>query len=392
MMNRTGADNRRRALAAAAAMMCILVAAGCSGDGGKPNASASGDGAGVSKTVTANLAKYSARMDPTYTAPAYSAAAARGKTVWWVPTDTSNPFIAVVGQNLKDALASQGVKLTVCDGKNNPVDANNCIGQAISQQASAIQVDGFLPKVYSQQLASAAAAKIPVFSGAAQDASEPLAEGLTGQSSQAFKLAGMLLSDWVVKHSGGSAKSLFVSVPDVAGAGQELEAYKKEMAQECPGCKVIDKGVTLANWATDIAPTTSAALIGNPSLSYVVPAFDPMTQFTDPAIKQAGKASSVTVATVNGSVQPMQDLKDGSVVGVEIGLDLNALGYIEADLILRALTGQPQPSTFPVAPVRVFDTTNIGELTLSEQAQADGSWYTITPGATKEFFTKLWRG
>lgn len=391
MTNRTDVDNRRRALVTAAAMTCILVAAGCS-SGGKPNVSASGDGAGVSKTVIANLAEYSARTDPTYAAPAYSATAARGKTVWWVPTDTSNPFIAVVGQNLKDALASQGVKLTVCDGKNNPVDANNCIGQAISQQTSGIQVDGFLPEVYSQQLARAASAKIPVFSGAAQDASEPLAEGLTGQSSQAFKLAGKLLADWVIKHSGGSGTSLFISVPDVAGAGQELDGYRKEMAQECPGCKVIDKGVTLANWATDIAPTTSAALVGNPSLSFVVPAFDPMVQFTDPAIKQAGKASSVTVATVNGSVQPMQDLKGGSVVGVEIGVDLNALGYIEADLIMRALTGQPQPSTFPVAPVRVFDSTNIGELTLSEQSQADGSWYTNTPGATKEFFTKLWRG
>lgn len=392
MTNRTGADNRRRTLAAAAAMTCVLAAVGCSSGGGGPNASASSGGAGVSESVTANLARYSARIDPTYTAPAYSAAAARGKTVWWVPTDTSNPFIAVVGQNLKDALASQGVEMKVCDGKNNPVDANNCIGQAISQQASAIQVDGFLPEVYSQQLASAAAAKIPVFSGAAQDASEPLAAGLTGQSSQPFKLGGMLLADWVAKKSGGSGESLFVSVPDVAGAGQELEEYKKEMAQECPGCKVVDKGVTLANWATDIAPTTSAALVGNPSLSYVVPAFDPMTQFTDPAIKQAGKASSVTVATFNGSVQPMQDLKDGSVVGVEIGIDLNALGYIEADLILRALSGQPQPSTFPVAPVRVFDSTNIGELTLSAGAQADGSWYTNTPGATKEFFTKLWRG
>jgi len=366
------------------------VLAGCST--ASRSGSTSSDSADLPPSAAAALVKYSQYGTPSYVGAAFNASAAHGKTVWWVPNDTGNPFLAILGQNLTAALSSQGVKVTSCDGQNNPADTNGCINQAIAQHAAAIQVDGAEPKTYATQITAAKAAGIPIFSGAAVDASDPLFPGLTGQSSQAFKLLGKLMADWITKDSGGSAHVLAITVPDVAGAAAELAAFESESSTVCPKCEVTVKGITLANWATDLAPTTSAALISDPKLSYVVPMFDPMAQFTDPAIQQAGKSGSVKVVTANGSLQQMQDLKSGSVVAAEVGDDLNAQGYIEADLILRALNGQPQPASFPVAPVRVFDESNVGNLGMTESAQASGAWYTSSPGAYVKFFAKVWKG
>jgi ribose transport system substrate-binding protein len=226
--------------------------------------------------------------------------------------------------------------------------------------------------------------------GAGVDASTPLIEGQTGVSSQPFGLTGELAADWIIKDSGGKANVLFLNTPDVIGSTTEQEAFSKELEANCPDCKVSVKGVTLANWASDLGPTTSAELVKNPNLNYVVPTFDPMTQFVNPAIQQTGKSSSVKVVSVNGNLAFMQDMASGnSLTKALVGIDLNALGYIEADQMLRAMTGN-QPLEKAYAPVRVFDEASVGDLDLTEQAANDGSWYAGT-GSTSDLFAGLWQ-
>ncbi|GAB3633857.1 hypothetical protein GCM10027421_32100 [Microbacterium shaanxiense] len=313
---------------------------------------------------------------------------AAGKTVWWVTFYSGNPFLAAVGESFTQALEAQGVNVVNCDGKGNPVDVDACISQAVAQNADAIQVDGPEPKTYSNALASAQAAGIPVMSGAALDASGELYDGLAAQSSQPFELTGALAADWIIRDSGGVANVLFLSVPDVIGSTQEETAFSDRVAEKCPSCTVSVEGVTLANWATDLATTTSAALLKNPDIDYVVPAFDPMTQFVTPAIQQAGKASNVKTVTVNGSLQQMQDLADG-VIAAEIGIDLNALGYIEADQALRVITGNT-PVELAYAPVRIFDESNVGELTIDEASRTSGAWF-VDSGSFSDVFTdQIW--
>lgn len=389
-MTHAGRESTRRVGRTSLIVVSGLVLAACS----TANSGASSGPAGgpVPASVSSNLSKYSGLVTPSYGGPAFDASAAKGKTVWWVPQSTGNPFLAILGENFVAALESQGVKVTTCDGKNNPVDGNSCISQAISQKASAIQIDGPEPRTFAAPLADAKRAGIPVLSGAAVDASDPLYEGLAGQSSQTFKLSGTLLADWVTKDSGGSAHVLFITTPDVVGSTEEDKAFGEELAKVCPNCKSVVKGVTLANWATDIAPATSAGLLRDPKVNYVIPAFDPMAQFTNPAIQQAGKSVTVKVVTANGSLQQMQQLQSGNLVTMEVGEDLNALGYIEADLVLRTLTRQPALTTFPIGPVRVFDKSNIKGLTMTKDAQATGQWFTKNPSDYVDFFIKLWKG
>ncbi|WGY01632.1 substrate-binding domain-containing protein [Nocardioides sp. QY071] len=354
-----------------------------------PADSTSGGGSGdVPKSVTDNVAAHAGPLEASYAGPAFDVGALRGKRVWWVTQYAGNPFLASIGRNLTEALDSVGVKVTTCDGKGNPVDANACIQQGIAQGADAIQVDGPEPATYAESLASAEKAGIPVLSGAAVDVTTTdLADGLAGQTSQPFGLTGELAADWIVKDSGGKADVLFLTTPDVVGSVSEQKAFEARIEETCPDCSLTVKGVTLANWANDLGTTTSSELVKNPKITYVVPAFDPMTQFTNPAILQAGR-SDLKVVTVNGNLPFLQELAKGSPIKAMVGIDLDALAYLEADQLLRAMTGQDTLLDI-VAPVRIFDRGNVGDLRLDAAAADDGSWYAGS-GAYADLFAGLW--
>lgn len=374
------------ALAAAAASAALLVASltGCSA----PAPTAGTAGGTVDADVIAQLDSYSKPVALEYEGAPFSTSAAKGKTVWWVTFYSGNPFLAAVGASLQKALESQGVTVVTCDGKGNPLDVNACIAQGVAQKADGIQVDGPEAATYANSMLAAEAAGVPVLSGAAVDASGPLADGLAAQSSQPFELAGELAADWVIRDSGAAANVLFLTVPDVIGSTQEEAAFSARMKEKCPSCTVTVEGTTLANWATDLSTTTSAALLRDSGINYVVPAFDPMTQFVSPAIQQAGKAGSVKTVTVNGSLDQMKQLASGGIAA-EVGIDLNALGYIEADQMLRVLTGTT-PVKVAHAPVRVFDATNIGDLTLDEGARASGAWFAASGSYSDVFTDTIW--
>jgi ribose transport system substrate-binding protein len=377
---------RTAAVLAGTASLALVLGACASADAGGDG----GSSGSVPAAVADKLASYSEPQDLDYAGQPFDVSSAQGKTVWWVTQYSGNPFLATVGKNFKAAMDSAGVKVTECDGKGNPVDASNCLDQAVAQGAAAVQMDGPEPTTYANSLPAAEAAGIPVMAGAGVDASTPLIPGQTGVSSQPFGLTGELAADWIIKDSGGKANVLFLTTPDVIGSTTEQEAFSKELEANCPDCTVTVKGVTLANWASDLGPATSAELVKNPNLNYVVPTFDPMTQFVNPAIQQTGKSSSVKVVSVNGNLAFMQDMAGGnSLTKALVGIDLNALGYIEADQMLRAMTGN-KPLDRAYAPVRVFDTTTVKDLDLTEQAANDGSWYAGT-GSTADLFASLWQ-
>lgn len=378
-----------RAVAAIAALSTVAVLSGCSSSGTTASAPTSST---VPKAVVDNLAAHAGKVDVTYKGTSFDASAARGKKVWWVTHAGANPVLATLGTNFATALKLAGVTVVPCDGKGNPVDENNCITQAVSQKADLIQVDGAgTPDTYANSLAVANAAKIPVLAGASVDATiTPLYKGLAGQSSQGFVLNGELMADWITKDAGGGAHVLFLTVPDVDGSIAEQKAFSARLAKNCSSCTVTVTGVTLPNWASDLGTTVNAALLRDPKIDYVVPAFDPMTQFTNPAIQQAGKGSSVKVVTSVGSPPAMTELKGGSgVIVADVGTDFHALAYLEADLALRALTGNPTVED-AIAPGRVFDAKNTADLTVDPASFASGAWYS-DPTKTVAFFKNLWQ-
>lgn len=386
---RTRATRQRTRAAALVLAVSTTVGLSACASGSSDSSAAAGTGT-VPAVVKTQLAQYSASQKFKFAGTPIDVSSVKGKTVWWVPQDSGNPFLATVGGYMKQALASVGVSVTECNGKSNPVDANNCIKQGTAQHVAAIQVDGPEPSTVANSAQEAVADGIPVLAGAGVDAADPVPSFVAGITSQPYALSGQLAADWVINDSGGNAHVLVLTTPDVVGSIVQQKAFQDQITQDCPNCKVTVQGVTLGNWANDLGPTTSAALSKDPTLNYVFPVFDPMTQFTNPAIQQAGKASKVKVVTVNGNLPFVQDLATGtSPTKAIVGLDLEALGYIEADQILRVLTKNPTvKDDYP--PARLFTVDSAKSLDLSATGAGNGSWYAGVD-TTKSLFASLWK-
>lgn len=322
--------------------------------------------------------------------PAFSAAHARGKGLWVVTYLAVNPFLAAEERIMTSALKAQGVKVHTCDGQGNPVTLSTCITQAIQQHPAAILVDGVDPSAFPQGVKAANAAKIPLLNGTGYDASIPLVRGLIANVSQPFKLDGRLAADWIIVNSKGQAHILFVTAPDVLGSLEEERSFAAELKSHCAACTMQESGVDVVDWPASLGSTTTSKLALYPDIDYVVPAFDPMAEFTDPAIAQAGKASEVKIVTTNGSLPQMQDLQAHKQVAADIGIDMQALGYLNADEVLRVLSGA-RALPHDLAPVRIFDASNAHGLAMTPDTFTSGSWY-VTPEKYDAMMKKLWRG
>lgn len=394
------------ALAVAGAVVALVTAAcgSSSGGAGQAGGKGSGDAAGVA-AASAFLGKHTGASAITAPGPAFDASKARGKLVELVTQQAANPAVATVTAALKAGLGQEGVTVQSCDAQGASVQISSCIRQGLAQKANAVDVVGGDPAAYSDGLRAAQAAHVPVFSaldvplpgdakatGADPSALMPKLQGLAGNAAPPDPQSGKLEADFITKDSQGSASVLFIGSPGIVGSDYLQKAFLNEMKRVCGGCSVETKNVTITNWASDLAPVVTAELTKNPKINYVVPVFDPMANYTDPAIKQLGKSGAIKVVTANGSLQQMEQLAQKDPVLVcEIGQDLPQLGYIAADQTLRKLAGA-QPAASSSAQVRVFTSSNINSIDATASAFRTGQWYTGSAAALKGTFGKLWSG
>jgi ribose transport system substrate-binding protein len=147
------------------------------------------------------------------------------------------------------------------------------------------------------------------------------------------------------------------------------------------------KSVPIAQWSTNLGPLTQSSLSSDPKITYIIPAYDGMSTFVLPAIRQAGKADSVKVATFNADLDPMQNMAKGNMIGVDVGSHNTYEGWAYADQALRLMTGQ-DPLKDELVPIRVFTADNVKDLQLTPAAEKSGIWYG-QPTYEAEF-KKLW--
>lgn len=349
-------------------------------------------GTSSSTSPTQELATYSGNVTMTTPGPAFAASKAKGKTVMLAVYTAANPALNEADTAFKAAMQHVGVTVDLCDGKGTPTGDNACFQQGISQHVAAIEAQGSSPKTYASIISAANSANIPILEGADSDPrTTPLTSGLAANAGPPWKLVGKLMADWILKDSGGKgAHILYESIPDVDGAIQEQAAFAATIKANCSTCTVTTKGITVADWASQVAPATSSALQADPSINYVVPGFDPMINFAGPAVKQLGKASQEKFVTSGGSFEEMSQMAKSTLIYADVGIDYPALGYLQADQVLRAIVGAPQEKGL-APPVKVFTRTNVGSVNLSQTAAKSGSFYTTTTALQSTFY-KAWSG
>jgi ribose transport system substrate-binding protein len=389
----------RRGMSAALTLALAMTATACGSDSSDSNTSASsssessgsaassGDAAGVKAAEAA----YKAKMGPvTWKAPgpAFDASSAKGKTVAYIGVDMSIPVLQVITGELKAALATAGVTLDICDGKGQPTQWKACADNAVNRKAGAIIVESFPPELIAGSLANAKKAGIPVIDGNNADPTDPLLPNESARVAYPYSESGRLTADWVIADSKGKANVLILATSDVPNSKAVVDnGYEAELKDKCPGCKFTTKDLPVAQWSTNLGPLTQSSLSADPNINYIIPAYDGMSTFVLPAIRQAGKADKVKVATFNADLDPMQNMAKGNMIGVDTGSHNTYEGWAYADQSLRLMTGQP-PLKDELVPVRVFTRENVGDLKLDSAAEKSGEWFGDPTFKTE--YPKLW--
>jgi ribose transport system substrate-binding protein len=377
---------RLSALLAALLAVVLLAACGSSDDNSDAGATTSGaaataTGAGAADdglaTAQANVA--AAMKSPAFVAPpSFDTSPAKGKTVWYVG-DQSSDIIKQWTESAKEALASQGVTLRVNDPGNTPAEHIKGIDLAIANKADAIILgDGNSPVQFAAQVAKAKAAGIPFFSLVAGTPKfQPKVDGLALDVSYDYVAVGKLLADWFIADSGGKGNVLLLESPDIPSSTLELNGFREEVAKLAPDAKVTTAKFS-ATSAGDQGQKQISQLVGNailkdPKLGYIIPAFDSQALFAQTAVQQAGATNRIKLAGFNSIIPQMQALKSGdSPFKMDVGGVNEWLAYALADNVLRQLSGQPLVKD-PKVGVRIFTHDNTKDLDVD--VENDKAWY-----------------
>jgi ribose transport system substrate-binding protein len=338
-------------LAAVLGLASVAVAAAVGGR------SAGADGA------QANLNKYKAVPQFVAPGPAFDAKAkAKGKTIFIIPASSQIPFVSTIANHIKRITAPIGVKTTIWQNQGQPSQWVQGMNAAVSQNASAIVLlAGNDPAALQPQIKAAKAKGIPTIVAHLYDDNQKSAPNVGGLVNIPYNLAGRLIADQAIADTGAKANALVVTINQVKSTVPMVAGIRSEFAKYCSGCKLKFTDVTIADVATKIQPNVQAALTGDPNINYVIALYDSAeVPFAAAAIRAAGKTGSVKISTFNGTPEILKMVKQKDIVTMDVGENLEWIGYAIADQSMRIMGGLPPVKNARV-PVRVFDSANIAQ-------------------------------
>ena len=331
-------------------------------------------GAASSKTQAIDFAALQAKLDkaaaiPAFIAPgpAFDSSKIKGKKMFSIPVSMANPFTANIQVGMQGGAKVIGLDYTTFSNQGQPSQWVQGMGQAITQKVDIIDLQGGTdPRLLGPQLAAARKAGIKLQTSHLYDVSQPAPASLDLSVPAEYTVAARLEVDWIILQTKGKANVVVVTSNEILPTGAIVPAIKDEFKKVCgSACKVTFLNAPVTEWATKITPGIQAAMVKDPTINYILPIYDSMSQFVVPAITAAGKTGKVFIATYNGTPFVMDLLKQGTVVKMEVGENLDWMGWAYVDAAARLLAGL----TLPKPPnhfnehtaLRVFTAANISE-------------------------------
>ena len=373
------------AIRVVAAIACVVAAACGSGNTGTQTGNTSNANVAEATQLVQQAEAPQASWKPA--GQAFSTSSLRGKSMWYISASLSIPFEQFILQGMKAGGATVGVNTVGFDGKGSVAEATRGIEEAVQAKAGVIFVDGFPANLVAPAIAQAKAAGIPVLTANAQNPGPLLPgapDGVVGQATHNFDIPGKIEADWIVADSKGNANIIYTRSSDVPVITDvERDAFVGELNRLCKSCKVQVVDVPISQW-NQMTTKTASLIRANPTVNYFVPDFDGEVIFMVPGVTSANAQDKVKIVSFNATPSVMQNLKDHNVVAAETGGPNLLQGWAFADQGMRVLAGQ-QPLQDLGIPTRLFDSTNIDSIDLSQQ---ESTWYGV--GDYQAKFKALW--
>jgi ribose transport system substrate-binding protein len=328
--------------------------------------------AAPAKKQAINFAALQAKINkasaiPKFTAPgpAFAASKIKGKKMFSIPVSMANPFTANIQVGMQGGAKVIGLDFTTFSNQGQPSQWVQGMGQAITKKVNLIDLQGGTdPRLLGPQLAAARKAGILLQTSHLYDVSQPAPSSLDLSIPAEYTVAARLEADWIILQTKGKANVVVVTSNEILPTGAIVPAIRDEFQKVCgSACKVTFLNAPVTEWATKITPGIQSALVKDPGINYILPIYDSMSQFVVPAITAAGKTGKVFIATYNGTPFVMDLLNQGTVVKMDVGENLDWMGWAYIDGAARLLAGLKLP--LPPGhfnehtPLRVFTATNI---------------------------------
>jgi ribose transport system substrate-binding protein len=306
-----------------------------------------------------------------------------GKTIWYVPTLTTIPEFQQDYVGVEEAASGLGMKTEECNAQGTPSGASTCITEAVKAGAAGIILDADVVGTSQSAVSSAESAGIPVV---------VLNEPPVGSNSTKLSYMqiaqpeyGRLDADYVITESGGKSHVLVQEITD--DTASELGSQASVAAlKDCPGCtfKTISNSIT----ATQNLPSeVSAALISDPSITWIIMEYDTYIADAQQGIQEAGKSTStIRAVSATGTLGPLEEVKQNDFAVADVADNGNYYGWLAVNAMVHMLAGQVPTAELP--PVRLFTSSNVSSLDLTSSNFTTGVWFGST--AYKNEFLKLW--
>ena len=293
--------------------------------------------------------------------PAIDLTTVEGKTIFNIPISSEIPFVAGIDEGMARIAGQAGVKFIQYPNQGQPSQWVQGINQAIAQNVDLIVLQAAPnPELLQPQLKQAQDAGIPVLLAHLLPEGSPLPPNIDALMPVPFHEAARAEVDYAVMESGAETNALIITSSEVLPSDGIVQAMQEQLATRCPECTSKVVNVPITDWATKIQGEVQSALVADPSINWVIPIYDSMSQFAVPGIVAAGREGAVRISTFNGTPFVLEFIQDGDVVAMDIGESLDWIAYANMDQAFRLLAGM-EPLETENLPLRVFDDSNVEE-------------------------------
>jgi ribose transport system substrate-binding protein len=341
-----GRARRRGAVSLISICLTVVALSACGSSSSSSDSSSSSSGSSTTTSscpsgVSTALAGFTAPLRDDIPQNSFNMSSLRGKTVWFISTDQSNPFIAAISQGFTAAAKAAGLKPVIFDGKGLVSGYNQGLQEAVAQHAAGIILQGVDPNLVSQPYKAALAAKIPMvdaYNGGPQD---PL-DGLFAHVTTDSTTNGQEMADYVLSEDHCKPTNFILFTSTVYHELVEIgDAAQAEIAKYCPKCTVTLENVDPSTESTASGPLAQTVSRRYPSSVYWIVTYDALAEPIIAGLDQL-PSTPVKIVSQDGLPENLSDIAKGNVQAADILYPSTPwAGWAEIDQLGRAMTNSP---------------------------------------------------
>lgn len=311
----------------------------------------------IAAKAEAELASY--RAIPTFTAPGEpfdAKACMAGKRILSIPASSAIPFLSTINASMAKLAEEIGFEFQIWENQGQVSQWVQGLNHGASNKFDLIELlAGADPRALEPQVKAAQEAGSLVVAAHLTGFEQAVPGGVDGVVPIDYKRAGELLAWWTIARTGGKTNAVVLVSNEALSTDSMVNGLKEVFDTQCPDCKYNIINVPIPEWATKIQPNVQSSLLADPSINYVVPIYDSMSQFVLPALTITGR-SDVKIATFNGTPFVLDLIQQGQVE-MDIGENLDWIAHGVLDSHMRRLCGLEVPND-PKIPFLIFDASN----------------------------------